>query len=175
MNDLITGSFADTVSAERAIDRLQQLGYQPSDISVLMNEETKSRYIAKERGESAAQGAGVGHGIGGAVGAVIAGVVATGSVVALAGTGGGAVPLVAGPLAAALAGAGAGGIGGGLVGALIGVGIPRDRAEQYQADLENGRIVVGVNVRGGSDAQARQVLQSEGAQNVQREYAGAAA
>jgi hypothetical protein len=173
MNNLITGSFSDPLSADRAVQKLQQLGYPQNDITVMMTDETRSRYFEKDHGAMVAEGAGAGAGIGGVLGAIVAGVVATGSIVAVAATGGTATPLLAGPLAAALAGAGAGGIGGGMIGALVGLGFPKERADQFRNDLDRGRIIVGVDVRGGNDNQVRQAMLMEGAQNVRRELPGA--
>jgi hypothetical protein len=167
MADLITGMFRDRVSAERAVADLQQLGYTQNDISVMMNDQTRAREFAADTGSKAAEGAGVGAGIGGTLGAIIAAVTATGSVAAVAATGGLAAPLVAGPLAAALAGAGAGGLGGGLIGGLIGAGIPKERAAQYETDLNAGGILVGVHARGVNAAEVQRALMSEGAVDVQ--------
>ena len=167
MAELITGMFRDRVAAERAVADLQNLGYAQSDISVMMNDQTRARDFAADTGTKAAEGAGVGAGIGGTLGAIIAAVTATGSVAAVAATGGLAAPLVAGPLAAALAGAGAGGLGGGLIGGLVGAGIPQERAAQYETDLNAGGILVGVHPRGGDSAQVQRVLMSDGATDVQ--------
>ena len=167
MADLITGMFRDRSSAERAVADLQGLGYAQNDISIMMNNQTQARDFATDTGSKATEGAGVGAGIGGTLGAIIAAVTATGSVAAVAGTGGLALPLVAGPLAAALAGAGAGGLGGGLIGGLVGAGIPKDRAAQYETDLNSGGILVGVHAQAGNAAQVARVLNSDGAVDVQ--------
>ena len=167
MADLITGMFRSRASAERAVSDLQNLGYTQNDISVMMNDQTQAREFASNTGSKAAEGAGVGAGIGGTLGAIIAAVTATGSVAAIAATGGLAAPLVAGPLAAALAGAGAGGLGGGLIGGLVGAGIPKDRATQYETDLNAGGILVGVHANGSNAAQVQRVLMSDGATDVQ--------
>ena len=171
MSDLITGMFRDRISAERAVADLQESGYSQNEISIMMNNQTQARDFAADTGSKAAEGAGVGAGIGGTLGAIIAAVTATGSVAAIAATGGLAAPLVAGPLAAALAGAGAGGLGGGLIGGLIGAGIPKDRAEQYQTDLNAGGILVGVHTDEANAGRVQQILMSEGAVDVQAEVA----
>lgn len=147
---------------------LQQLGYTQNDISVMMNDQTRARDFAADTGTKAAEGAGVGAGIGGTLGAIVAALTAGGAIVA---TGGVAAPLVAGPLAAALAGAGAGGLGGGLIGGLVGAGIPKERAVQYETDLNTGGILVGVHATAANAAQVQRVLMSEGAVDVQGETA----
>lgn len=169
MADLITGMFRDRASAERAVADLQSMGYAQNDISVMMQDQTRARDFATDTGSKAAEGAGVGAGIGGTLGAIIAAVTATGSVAAVAATGGLALPLVAGPLAAALAGAGAGGLGGGLIGGLVGAGIPKERAAQYETDLNAGGILVGVHAQASNAAQVAQVLSTDGAMDVQRQ------
>ncbi|MBV9849797.1 MAG: general stress protein [Armatimonadetes bacterium] len=174
MADLITGMFRNRADAERAVADLQNLGYSQNDISVMLNDQTRTREFAADTGTKAAEGAGVGAGIGGTLGAIIAALTATGSVAAVAATGGVAAPLVAGPLAAALAGAGAGGLTGGLLGGLIGAGIPEERARAYEADLNAGGILVGVYANANNASQVRQVLESEGATDVQGQRAGVA-
>ena len=167
MADLITGLFQNRADAERAVADLQNLGYSQNDISVMLNDATRTREFASDTGTKATEGAGVGAGIGGTLGAIIAALTATGSVAAVAATGGLAAPLVAGPLAAALAGAGAGGLTGGVIGALIGAGIPEDRAAYYEQGLNAGGILVGVYADTINGARVRQVLESEGATDVQ--------
>lgn len=48
---------------------------------------------------------------------------------------------ISGPLASALAGAGPGGVAGTINGVLAGTGIPKERADHYQKDIEEGRIL----------------------------------
>lgn len=172
MTDLITGAFDNRVAAGRAVDRFQQLGYTQSDINVLMNENTANRHFRDGgdnrmgHGNKAGAGAGAGAVIGGLLGAIAAGLFATGSIIAITASGGAAVPLVAGPLAAALSGAGAGGIGGGVIGALVGAGIPKVRAEQYAADINSGHIIVGVYAKNGNESQIQEALSTSGAKHI---------
>ena len=167
MADLITGIFQNRAAAERAVTDLQSLGYSQNDISVMMNDQTRTREFADATGTKASEGAGVGAGIGGTLGAIIAALTATGSVAAVAATGGLAAPLVAGPLAAALAGAGAGGLTGGIIGGLVGAGIPEDRAAAYETGLNAGGILVGVYADAVNASRVRQVLEADGATDVQ--------
>jgi len=158
MDEWITGFFRDKGTADDAVEQLQKAGYGVNDISVVMTEDTRVRNFGTERGNKAPEGAATGGVVGGALGAVIAGLTATGSIVALAATGGAAAPLVAGPLAAAIAGLGAGAVGGGIIGALIGLGIPEVRAKEYEAKLRDGAIMVSVRATGGDAAAAREIL-----------------
>lgn len=112
-----------------------------------MRDKDKAKAFAERTGGHAAEGAVTGGVVGGGLGALIAGLTATGSVAVIAGTGGIAAPLVVGPLVAALAGLGAGAAAGGIVGALVGAGIPKEKAEAYNAGLDRGGILLGVNAR----------------------------
>lgn len=147
LDNFETGIYDDRRSAEDAVQRLRDLGYDSDDISVLMHDKAREKHFAEKTGTHAAQGTVTGAVIGGGLGALVAGLTATGSVAAIVGTGGLATPLVVGPLAAALAGLGAGGAAGGLIGALIGVGIPEHRARVYHDRLDKGAIMIGVQPR----------------------------
>jgi hypothetical protein len=149
----ITGTFADQDAAGRAYDDLVKKGYTEKEIHVLMSEDTRKHLrgadnLKLEHGNKALEGAGTGGAIGGAVGATILGIMAAASTVAIPGIG----LVVAGPLAGALIGGGAGAAAGGLAGTFVGMGIPEDRAKDYEEDLKHGSIVMGVNPRNDDDA-----------------------
>jgi hypothetical protein len=146
-SDFETGIYYDPEAAELRVRRLHELGYTDKDISVMMRDKEKARVFAERRGGHAAEGAVTGGAIGGGLGALVAGLMATGSIAAIVGTGGAAVPLVAGPLAAALTGLGAGAAAGGIVGALVGAGIPKEKAVAYDEGLDRGGILLGVIAR----------------------------
>ncbi|MBC6697869.1 hypothetical protein H8B14_07055 [Hymenobacter sp. BT190] len=146
--------FRDRDSAERAYSSLSSRGYSKDDVNLLMSDETRKTHFGDntadtDLGDKAMEGAGVGSAIGGTAGAVIGAIAAIGTSVALPGLG----LIIAGPIAAALAGAGAGGLTGGLVGALVGSGIPEEHAVEYENDVKNGGIVMGVKPRNAEDAQ----------------------
>ena len=150
-NRMVTGMFRTREDAERAYGSMTSRGYSKDDINVLMSDKTRETHFADgdtELGSKALEGAGVGSAIGGTLGAVIAGIAAIGTSILIPGLG----LLVAGPLAAALAGAGAGGLTGGLIGALVGSGIPEETAKQYEAGINEGGIVMGVQPRNDEDA-----------------------
>nr|WP_229755363.1 hypothetical protein [Hymenobacter cavernae] len=128
-------------------------GYSKDDVNVLMSDDTRKTHFGdntpdSDLGDKAMEGAGVGSAIGGTAGAIIGAIAAIGTSVALPGLG----LVIAGPIAAALAGAGAGGLTGGLVGALVGSGIPEEHAAEYESDIKNGGIVMGVKHRNPEDA-----------------------
>ncbi|MBC6607222.1 hypothetical protein H8B13_10360 [Hymenobacter sp. BT188] len=150
---MMTSSFRDRDSAERAYSTLSSRGYSKDDVNLLMSDETRKRHFGEntpdtDLGDKAMEGAGVGSAIGGTAGAIIGAIAAIGTSVALPGLG----LVIAGPIAAALAGAGAGGLTGGLVGALVGSGIPEEHAAEYEQDIKQGGIVMGVKPRNDEDA-----------------------
>jgi hypothetical protein len=136
--------YYDREPATAAVERLHDLGYGRDEISVMMDDKTRERAFSSLVNAKGSEGVAAGATIGGVLGAIVAGLTATGSVAAIAGTGGLATPLVVGPLAAALAGLGAGAAGGGIIGGLIGVGIGETHAKQYEKGLREGGILVAV-------------------------------
>ncbi len=152
--NLLTGSFKDRPSAERAYNRLYERGFSEDEINIMMSDETRKRYFDKNKdnettfGNKAMEGAGAGSAIGGTIGATVGIIAALGSSIIIPGLG----VVVAGPLAAGLAGAGAGGLTGGVVGALIGSGLPKERAKKYEQDIKDGKIVMGVHPRNEEEA-----------------------
>jgi uncharacterized protein YjbJ (UPF0337 family) len=172
---LVTGMYDSPETAGRAYEDLTtRHGYAPDDISVLMSEDTRSRYFGdanpgeeftRTGGSKAAEGAGIGGGIGMGVGAAIGAIVAAATAIAIPGLG----LVVAGPIAGAIAGAGAGGATGTIVGALVGAGIPEERAAEYERGIKTGGIVLGTRAR--DDAHAASLekdFTSYGARHVRR-------
>lgn len=155
-SNYLTGSFRDRSSAERAYNRLRERGYTDEEINIIMSDETRAKYFAKDKdvkdetdfGNKAMEGAGTGSAIGGAVGATAGIIAALGTSLVIPGLG----LVIAGPIAAGLAGAGAGGLTGGIVGALVGAGIPKERAVKHEKDIKEGDIVMGVRPRSDEDA-----------------------
>jgi len=173
-----SGMFYDRVDAERAVDQLNDLGYSGSEVSIMMNDRTRAREFAIETGTKATEGATAGGVIGGAIGALLAGLTATGSIAAVVGTGGAALPLVIGPLAAVLAGVGVGGVTGGVIGALVGAGIPEQRATEYETGLQEGGMLIALVPRDSDRKEVRQILtpdekheRDSESRNSEREYA----
>jgi hypothetical protein len=152
-NTIMTSSFHDRESAERAYDNIVARGYKSDDIHVIMSDDTRKRLFGKDStktdmGNKALKGAGVGGAVGGAVGATLVGLAAAAATVTIPVLG----LVIVGPLAGALAGGAAGAATGGLLGVLVGAGIPEARAKVYQTDIEKGGIVLGVKPRHDEDA-----------------------
>lgn len=147
----VFGTFRDRESAERAYNSLGSRGYTDDDVNLMMTDETRKKHFSDqdtELGSKAMEGAGAGAAIGGTTVGVLGALAAIGTSIALPGLG----LILAGPLVAGLAGAGAGGLAGGLIGSLIGWGIPEEHAKQYEQELKNGGIVMGVTPRSEEDA-----------------------
>ena len=149
---IVTSSFRDRESAERAYNEIAARGYSDKDIHVIMTDETRKRLFkdGKETkmGNKALEGAGVGGAVGGAVGATAVGIAAAAAALTIPGLG----LVIIGPLAGALAGGAAGATAGGLIGTLVGAGIPEKRAKIYETDLKEGGVIVGVEPRDEEDA-----------------------
>jgi hypothetical protein len=155
----VTALFRDLQRAERAYQVAATLGYERSDINLVMSDETRERFtvrrpanaeMANEEAETAdkpLKAEDVGGPTGGAIGTIAPVIAAVGSVVLIPGL------VLAGPVAAALAAAGAVGIAGGLIGALTDWGIPRDRTREYEAGIRKGGVLIGIKARSDEDAQ----------------------
>jgi hypothetical protein len=139
-----TALYRERDPAALAVDRLHALGYGRDEISVMMEDKTREKAFSAITNAKGSEGIAAGATIGGVLGAIVAGMTATGSVVAIVGTGGLATPLVIGPLAAALAGLGAGAAAGGIIGGFVGVGIGEHRAKEIEKGLRDGGILVAV-------------------------------
>ena len=163
---LMTGLFADRVSAERGYSPLAERGYENSDVNIAMSDDTRKKHFASngsetELGTKAAEGAGIGRKFGAIAGAVAA----VGTSLALPGLG----LVVAGPLAAAIGGASAGAATGGVVGALAGSNTPEEHVKQYEEGIKNGGILMGVLPKNDADAAyLKESWKSSRNQDVQR-------
>jgi len=179
----VTGIFDDRVSAEKAIDQLEDRGVPRDAVGVLwrdrlVTEPEEITVVGYEphhdtAGSEAAKGA-----AGGALGGAAAGagtiLLASAGVALLPGIG---AVLVAGTAAATAAAAAAGGVGGavtgGLVGALIGATdndasqVSETRRELHNAIAREG-VVVSIDTlqTGLATSEAAEILESAGAEDV---------
>jgi hypothetical protein len=149
---LLTGLFRDRDSAERAVAVVTSRGYEPADISVVVDDDFRKRIFPVSGGDGseldkAAQGVDLGGPAGGTLATLFTAAAAVGTFLLAPGL------FIAGPVAAALAGAGAAAVASGLVGALHDWGLPQDRLQGYEAALKAGGILLGVKPRTEADAQ----------------------
>ena len=149
--------------AVRIANRLKTSGFTASDISILAPDRTGVRELGHENSTKAPEGATAGAGTGALLGGALGWLAGIGAL-AIPGVG----PLIAaGPILAALSGAALGGTVGGLTGALIGMGIPEYEAQQYEARLRQGNILMSVHVDDTEEASCvRQVMQDEHAEDI---------
>lgn len=147
----IIGVFQDRFDAESAIDELNEMGFNPKDISVVIKEGAIVPSISSgKKGGRVTEGAVSGAATGGVLGGLAGLLIGIG---ALAIPGVGAF-LVGGPIAIALgltgaaattiSGATTGALAGGIVGGLIGLGVPEDAARVYEQRVREGAVLLAV-------------------------------
>lgn len=159
---VVTGLFTDGDSAQRAFQAAIDLGYETSDVNLVMTEDTRKRFFAsrdvdpelrEKAKDTVKEGPSkpaheLGGPVGGTMGTVAPALAAVGTLLLVPGI------VIAGPVAIALTAAGAVGVTGGIIGALTNWGIPKDRAEDYESDIRAGGVLMGVKTRSDEDVQA---------------------
>ena len=169
MASTVLGIFLNQVNAEDAVSKLENLGYNPRDISIVIKDKTLAQEFSSDTGTSMVGGALSGATVGGAIG-VLAGLLAA---TTLPGLG---VFFIGGPIAAALgfagtaatavSGAVTGAAAGGLIGALTGLGLSNDDAKIYEESIKQGGILLAVPARLGEEEEVRMVLADYGANQI---------
>lgn len=167
---VVLGVFSNEANAENAIVKLEDRGYNPKDMSILMKDKEGARRISDDTGADVAEGAVKGAGTGALLGGVAGFLAGT----ALPGLGG---FLIGGPIGAALgltgaaattvSGAATGAVAGGLIGALMGTfGLSEDEARDYEARINEGGILVAVPAKEGDDREVRAIMTNFDADGV---------
>jgi len=151
----IAGLFEDRAAAEQAVEDLKAAGFLQDRIGIVMQDKRETRAVNEAHGTHSTESAIGGSLIGGTAGALLA---ATGALV-IPGIG----PFISGGI---LATSLVGGAAGWLVGGLAGLGIPHDEAEYYEGRVQRGAALVTVDAAG-RDAEARQILLRDGAEDLQ--------
>ena len=145
--------YQNHAGAEEALQRLNAIGYDQHNISLVLAEADLpiDQNFASDTSPRAARGkmGDVGMLAGAATGGLIGALVgaATGAALVV-GTGGVALPFVAGPIVAALGGLDVGLIGGTIVGGLLELGV---EAEDWRTGLRNGGVGVIVSLKSHAD------------------------
>jgi len=165
----VLGIFNDRVNAEAAIADLEDLDYNPKDLSIVLKDKHDKEVIEENTGADVAEGA-----VSGATTGLILGGLA-GLVAAIALPGIGAL-FIGGPIAAALglsgtaattvSGAATGAVAGGLIGALTNLGLSDDEAKVYEERVSEGGILVAVPVRGEETAEVKEVFENNKASDI---------
>lgn len=151
----IVGLFETTDAAERAYVSCLDRGYDLGHINVVVSESTRRKLLISdneikvELAGPEAEGGELGGPKGGRVGMLVTVLASVGAAVALP-----AIGFVVGPLAIALTAAGAAGAAGGLLAAFGNWGVPEERLHGYEADVRKGAILMSVEAKSASDANA---------------------
>jgi hypothetical protein len=166
----VVALFATRVDAQRAIESLEDLGYDESSIGYLdrrrdeldRDEHATDRDAADEAAKGAAGGA-----VGGAAVGAGAGLLASAGLAFVPGIG----PFLAagtllGTLGATAAGAAGGAVIGGAAGAIVGANTDDEHAAYYREGVEEGGSLVTVAVRDGEAADVASALDHLGAKRV---------
>lgn len=166
MDTMLLAAFDDRESADRAVQALEEAGYEPTNISVITkdNKDQASEALA-DTTEGAVAGATTGGALGGLAG-LLAG---AGVFPALAGL------FIGGPIAVALgltgmaatavSGVVTGAAAGGLIGALSGLGLEQDIAQEYEEVVNSGGVLLGVPQQEGAQ-DPRTILSEHGAASI---------
>lgn len=172
MAQTVFGVFSERTDAEDAITDLEEVGYNPKEISIIMKDRKEAQEVADNTGVDVAEGAVSGATTGGVIGAIAGLLVGIGAI-AIPGIGG---LLIGGPIAAALglsgaaastvSGAATGALAGGLIGALTGLGVSEDDAKVYEERIKSGAILIAVPAHDGDGSDAKAILQEHGAEQI---------
>lgn len=169
MKRTVIGIFQDSKHAGEAVAELKSAGFA-NDISIVSknpeDQDMETHEVKRDLGKEAIKGAAGGAAVGGTLGAIVA-LLAGAATFTIPGVG----IAIAGPLAAAFTGAGMGAAGGSIVGALVDMGIPEDRAKQYEQYVSSGDVLVAVNVNEDKVEEAENIINKhyDMQSNVQRE------
>lgn len=174
MNEMKTviGLFSENEDAESALQRLHHDGYDPKDISLIMRDERQAERMRENTGADVGTGAVSGATTGAVVGGIAGLLIGIGAI-AIPGIG---AILIGGPLATALgltgaaattaSGALTGALAGGLIGALMSLGLPKEEAEHYQTQIQQGAILLAVPAIEGQEQQVERILADNNATDI---------
>lgn len=180
MANVVLGVFSERDRAEEAISELEEEGYNPKDMSIIMKDRFETREFQEDTGAGNVVGGAVGGAATGAVLGGLAGLVASFIIPGLDAF------FIGGPLAAALgltgaaattaSGAATGALAGGIIGALTSAfGLSTEEARVYEDRLNKGGILIAVPVRAGHEQEVEEIMSDLDADNIKTVSAGYAA
>lgn len=169
MTKTVLGIFSDREYAKEALQKLQNEGYNPKDVSIVMKDQNEGKELADDTGADIAGGA-----VSGATtGAVLGGIAGLLASFVIPGLG---AFFIGGPIAGALgltgaaastaSGAAAGALAGGLLGALMSFGLSEDDARTYEEHIKEGAILLAVPARDGEEKMVEDLLLNYNASNI---------
>ncbi len=171
MANVVLGVFSEKEYAEEVIFRLEDRGYNPKEMSILMKDRRYSEEMAEHTGaESIAVSTAAGVGTGAAVGG-LAGLIAAAFIPGLGGffIGGpiGAALGLTGAAATAVSGAVTGAAAGGLIGALVSAfNLSNEQAKIYERKINEGGILVAVPAREDDEDEVKSLMEEFHADNI---------
>ncbi len=162
MSQFVTATFKTRAAAEDALHRLEAVGVNDRQISMITTDSTRGNNFNIETHKQVDQGVAGGATAGGLIGAALGALAIAGTIV---------VPglnlVVTGAYVGALAGLATGAVAGGLVGGLIGAGIPEYEAKIYDKEIRSGAILLAVEARDDRQReQVKKILQMSDAHNL---------
>jgi hypothetical protein len=161
---VVLGVFSDGDNAENAILKLEDRGYNPKDMSILMKDTKTARDISENTGADVAEGAVKGAGTGAVVGGLagfLAGTVVPGLGGFLIGGPVGAALGLTGAAATTVSGAVTGAVAGGLIGALMSTfGLSEEEAKDYETRINEGGILVAVPAKSGDEIEVKNIMRN---------------
>jgi uncharacterized membrane protein len=167
---MVLALFPNRADADRAVGRLQEMGFNPKDISVIVK--GSDGETVTTTGSKVAEGTVTGATTGGIAGA-LAGLLAGVGAITIPGLG---AILIGGPIAAALGLTGAaatavsatvtGVLAGGLLGALVNLGVPEAEAKVYEEKLKAGSVLLAVPVTMDQEAQVLDIMRGNNVTQV---------
>lgn len=164
MSEVVIGVFSDSNNAEGAVLKLEQKGYNPKDMSILMKDVSEAKKISDNTGASVAEGAVKGAGTGAVLGGLagfLAGTVVPGLGGFLIGGPIGAALGMTGAAATTVSGAVTGAVAGGLLGALMGTfGLSEEEARDYETRIKEGGILVAVPSKEGDSGEIKAIMRN---------------
>lgn len=153
--EIITAIFDSHYDATEATEKIRQEGLRMSDISILTQHDVEH---GDNKGRATHDNVSDGTMRGGMLGG-LAGLFLGLGTIAIPGLG---VVAAAGPIAGLLSGA----ITGGVVGALVDLGIPEEKAQKYNKELEQGKVLWSMEVEPEYSDHVKRILTDYGAKNI---------
>jgi hypothetical protein len=163
MEKVVLGIVDTPEQAANGVARLQAMGFEPADVSVLFPDRKGTHDFGFESSTKWPEGALTGATIGFVIGAALGAVLGLGLLAAP----GLAIFTAVGPVISALAGAAILALVLGVLGVVVGATVPEIEAKHYAGKVSAGSILVGVHVADREEVRrAREVLRSVAASTV---------
>lgn len=170
MNKTVLAIFDTRENVEEVINELEEKGYNPKEMSLMMKNKEAAEYVADSTGADVASKA-----VGGATtGVILGGLAGLLASTVLPGLGGffiggpiGVALGLTGAAATTVSGAATGAVAGGILGALTSMfDIPEEDARIYETSINNGGILVAVPARDEEGTEVREIMNAHGADKV---------